>query len=201
MSPDVTESTIQLAEKIIDNLEEFWRNEKAFGLDFFISATEPIMQLGELLISLRLLPRPKLVKMIEEERDELFHWAHIGNGEKSSDAETNGDKYAVSIAKGRTRGFAMRLANVLREGLAAEKPAETEQNSQTNQHVKRKQGRPINPNRYKEAKEIMDYHNDGEKPWKEVATKFNITVASAQQKVRRYKDRQKNIKNIKNTSK
>lgn len=79
--------------------------------------------------------------------------------------------------------------------------AETEQEDEISVDGPKKRGRKINPNRDKEAEDIMEFRNDDEKSWKEVAKKFEITTAAAQQKVRRYKVRKKNKKNIKSTSK
>jgi len=120
----------QLTEEICCKLAKFIKNEQTFSQDFYISATEPLLQLENLLHYCRLyLPhRPDVVEMLEYEREQLFEWAHIGNGEKSSDAET------ISEARGRTKGFAMRLVNKLRlvtkmarEELISQKPTETEQ--------------------------------------------------------------------------
>lgn len=79
--------------------------------------------------------------------------------------------------------------------------AETEQEDEISVDGPKKRGRNINPNRDKEAEDIMEFRNDDEKSWKEVAKKFEITTAAAQQKVRRYKVRKKNKKNIKSSSK
>ncbi|MFC1675565.1 hypothetical protein ACFL3G_00710 [Planctomycetota bacterium] len=74
-----------------------------------------------------------------------------------------------------------------------------------NAGTKKKRGRSIDQNRDQEAKELMDLYNRGGKTWNEVAIEKGIKGATAgqnaQQKVRRYKQRQKNKKNIKNTSK
>jgi len=110
---------MQIANEIIHKLEEFIHIEQGFSQDYYISATEPLMQLEELLTYLRLLPRPELVERIEKERSQLFHWAHIGNGEKSNDAKT------ICEARGKTKGSAKLLADVLKEGLAAEKERNT----------------------------------------------------------------------------
>lgn len=128
MSPDVVKSIEQLTEEICCKLAKFIKNEQTFSQDFYISATEPLLQLEDLLDYYRLyLSRQPDVVELEQERNQLFEWAHIGNGEKSSDAET------ISEARGHTKGFAMRLVNKLRlvtkmarEELISQKPAETE---------------------------------------------------------------------------
>jgi len=98
-----------IAGEIISGLDKFTRNEQAFSLDFYISATESLTLAEELLDYLRLyLPdRPDLVKMIEQERNQLFEWAHIANGKNANDLET---RIAIAEAKGHTKGFAERLA-------------------------------------------------------------------------------------------
>ena len=114
MSPDVIKSKMQIAEKIIHKLEVFIRNEQAFSQDYYISATEPLIELENLLVYLRLLHRSEVVKMIENERNQLFQWARIASGQKSDDAMT------IAEAKGCTKGFATRLVVVLREALAVD---------------------------------------------------------------------------------
>jgi len=126
MSPDVIKSKMQIAEEIIHKLEEFIRSEQAFSQDYYISATEPLLQLEDLLDYCRLhLPhRLDLIERTEQERNRLFEWARIAN--KTNDAE----------AKVKTKGFAIRLVKklqqileLLRDELAAEKPAKAKPNA------------------------------------------------------------------------
>lgn len=118
MSPDIVKKMEQLSEEIIHKLEEFIRNEQAFSQDFYISATEPLLQLEDLLDYCRsYLPHHlDLIERTEQERNRLFEWAHIAN--KINDAE----------AKGKTKGFAERLvkklqhiSEIVRDELASEK--------------------------------------------------------------------------------
>lgn len=123
----------QITQEIISKLLKFIENEQTFSLDFYISATTPLLQLEDLLDCWRLhLPhRPDVVKTLEKERDQLFHWAHIVNETHGNDWES---KKAIAEAKGRTKGFAQRLAKklentleIIRGELSSEEPAETEQ--------------------------------------------------------------------------
>lgn len=94
------------------------------------------------------------------------------------------------------------IAEIVKEELAPKKPEEEDPKSL---YKDRKLGRQIDPDRDKEAKKIMESYNKGGKTWQEVAKEAGLKGRNpgqaAQQKVRRYKERQKNIKNIKNTSK
>ena len=118
MSPDIVKKMEQLSEEIIHKLEEFIRNEQAFSQDFNISSTEPLLQLEDLLDYCRsYLPHHlDLIERTEQERNQLFEWSHIAN--KINNAE----------AKGKTKGFAMRLvkklqhiSEIVRDELASEK--------------------------------------------------------------------------------
>jgi hypothetical protein len=133
MNPNVIRSMEQIAQEIISKLLKFSENEQAFSLDFYISATTPLLQLEDLLDYWRLyLPhRSDVVQMLEKERDQLFHWAHIVNETHGNDWES---KKAIAEAKGRTTRFAQRLAKKLqntleiaRGELGNDKPAETGQ--------------------------------------------------------------------------
>lgn len=135
LSPDVIRLMEQLAEGIVCKLVKFIENEDAFSPDFYISATEPLSQLEDLLDYCRLyLPdRPDVVETLGYEREQLLHWAHIANEKNGNDLET---RLAIAEAKGHTKGFAERLAKKIqhivemaREALISEKPAETEQDT------------------------------------------------------------------------
>lgn len=184
MKPDTVESKRQIAEEIIRKLEVFIRNEQAFSQDYYISATEPLIELENLLVYLRLLHRSEVVKMIENERNQLFHWARIASGQKSDDAKT------IAEAKGRTKGFATRLVVVLREALAvdvfeteaiqknkedsvAEKAAETEQE---NKDAKREREGMILPKPPEIFQKILWIKKYGRKHWKLVSLAILVVL-------------------------
>jgi len=160
MSPDVIKSKMQIAEEIIHKLEEFIRSEQAFSQDYYISATEPLLQLEDLLDYCRLhLPhRLDLIERTEQERNRLFEWARIAN--KTNDAE----------AKGKTKGFAIRLVKklqqileLLRDELAALKPAKTRQE---NKDTKRKREGEIEPKPPEILQKILWIRKYGREYWK-----------------------------------
>jgi len=133
MNPKVIKKMETISQEIIINLLKFSENEQAFSLDFYISATEPLLHLEDLLDLLRLyLPRRHdLVQMLEKEREQFFHWAHIANETYGSDPES---QKTISHAKGKTKGLAQRLVKkiqhvmkIAKEELIGETQAETEQ--------------------------------------------------------------------------